>query len=188
MSDVPGRRFAAVAASLVAVLALGSLLTGCDAERRTDDPPGTIVMDVFESGALTGWQAVDDGLGGWSVHNADEPPDPAELGVPAPPQGTHAAATEPNGPGTHILYRDLRLDGRITLRLSVVYVNTAPFSSPETLAHDATAEVRRGASHRLRLAHRRARRPARRHHVGVPRRSASRRFPAHVRRDRLLAW
>jgi D-alanyl-D-alanine carboxypeptidase len=44
--------------------------------------------------------------------------------------------TDSNGPGTRILYRDLRLDGRFTLRLTVFYAGTAPFSSPATLAHD----------------------------------------------------
>jgi hypothetical protein len=42
-----------------------------------------------------------------------------------------------NGPGTRILYRDLRLEGRFTLQLTVFYAGTGPFSSPATLAHDA---------------------------------------------------
>ena len=42
-----------------------------------------------------------------------------------------------NGPGTRILYRDLRLEGRFTLQLTVFYAGTGPFSSPATLAYDA---------------------------------------------------
>jgi hypothetical protein len=42
-----------------------------------------------------------------------------------------------NGPGTRILYRDLRLEGRFTLQLTVFYAGTGPFSSPPTLAYDA---------------------------------------------------
>jgi D-alanyl-D-alanine carboxypeptidase len=56
--------------------------------------------------------------------------------VPDPPQGRFAAVTDMNGPGTRILYRDLRLKGRFSLELSVFYVGAGPFSSPATLAHD----------------------------------------------------
>jgi CubicO group peptidase (beta-lactamase class C family) len=41
-----------------------------------------------------------------------------------------------SGPGTRILYRDLRLEGRFTLQMSIFYAGTGPFSSPPTLAHD----------------------------------------------------
>jgi CubicO group peptidase (beta-lactamase class C family) len=41
-----------------------------------------------------------------------------------------------NGPGTRILYRDLRLEGRFTLQATIFYAGTAPFSSPATLAYD----------------------------------------------------
>jgi hypothetical protein len=42
-----------------------------------------------------------------------------------------------NGPGTRLLYRDLRLDGRFTLQVTVFYETTGSFSSPATLAYDA---------------------------------------------------
>jgi CubicO group peptidase (beta-lactamase class C family) len=42
-----------------------------------------------------------------------------------------------NGPGTRILYRDLRLEGRFTLQATVFYTGSGPFSSPATLAYDA---------------------------------------------------
>jgi Beta-lactamase len=48
-----------------------------------------------------------------------------------------AAVTDMNGPGTRILYRDLRLEGRFTLQVTVFSAGTGPFSSPATLAHDA---------------------------------------------------
>ena len=70
-------------------------------------------------------------------------PDPAQsdpnapFDVPDPPQGRFAAVTDMNGAGTRILYRDLRLEGRLALQLSVFYAGTGPFSSPATLAHDA---------------------------------------------------
>jgi hypothetical protein len=102
-----------------------------------------MVVDDFESGAITGWQAVGGGSGGWFVYaDGHKPPDPAQsdpnapFDVPDPPQGRFAAVTDMNGPGTRILYRDLRLEGRFSLQLSVFYTGTAPFSSPATLAHD----------------------------------------------------
>jgi len=137
MRGVRGRRSAVAAAALVAFVALSLLLIGCEAQ------PRTIVMDDFEASGISAWQAVGSGAGGWFVYaDGHKPPDPAHsdpnvpFDVPDPPQGRFAAVTDSNGPGTRILYRDLRLDGRFTLRLTVFYAGTAPFSSPATLAHD----------------------------------------------------
>jgi D-alanyl-D-alanine carboxypeptidase len=128
----------AVAAALVAFLALSLFLVGCRAR------PRAIVVDDFESGAITGWQAVGSGSGGWFVYaDGHTAPDPAQsdpnvpFDLPDPPQGRFAAVTDMNGPGTRILYRDLRLEGRFTLQVSVFYAGTGPFSSPATLAYDA---------------------------------------------------
>jgi D-alanyl-D-alanine carboxypeptidase len=133
---VKGRR-SAVAAALVALVALSSVLVGCQARS------GTIVVDDFESGAITNWQAVGGGSGGWFVYSdGHKPPDPAQsdpnapFEVPDPPQGRFAAVTDMNGSGTRILYRDLRLEGRFTLQATIFYAGTAPFSSPATLAYD----------------------------------------------------
>jgi D-alanyl-D-alanine carboxypeptidase len=133
----PGRRSAVAAAALVVLLALGSVLVGCQAR------PRTVVVEDFESGAITGWQAVGSGSGGWSVYaDGHKPPDPAQsdpnvaFDVPDPPQGRFAAVTDMNGPGTRILYRDLRLEGRFTLRLTAFYTGSGPLSSPATLAYD----------------------------------------------------
>ena len=41
-----------------------------------------------------------------------------------------------NGPGTRILYRDVKLDGRFMLHLTVFYAGVGGFSSPQTLAYD----------------------------------------------------
>jgi D-alanyl-D-alanine carboxypeptidase len=103
-----------------------------------------MVMEDFESGAITGWQAVGGGSGGWFVYaDGHKPPDPAQsdpnapFDIPDPPQGRFAAVTDMNGPGTRILYRDLRLEGRFTLQATVFYTGSGPFSSPATLAFDA---------------------------------------------------
>ena len=137
LRGVKGRRSAVAAAALVALVALSSVLVGCQAR------PGTIVVEDFESGAITGWQAVGGGSGGWFVYaDGHKAPDPAQsdpnapFDVPDPPQGRFAAVTDVNGPGTRILYRDLRLEGRFSLQLSVFYAGTGPFSSPATLAYD----------------------------------------------------
>jgi D-alanyl-D-alanine carboxypeptidase len=136
LRGVKGRR-SAVAAALVGLLALGSVLVGCQARSRT------MVVDDFESGAITGWQAVGGGSGRWFVYaDGHKPPDPAQsdpnvpFDVPDPPQGRFAAVTDMNGPGTRILYRDLRLDGRFSLQLSVFYTSDGPLNSPATLAYD----------------------------------------------------
>jgi hypothetical protein len=111
---------------------------GCEGQ------PRTIVVDDFESGAITDWQAVGGGSGGWFVYSDDQKaPDPSQsdptvpFDLPDPPEGRFAAVTDMNGPGTRILYRDLRLDGRFRLHVTVFYASTGPFSSPKTLAHDA---------------------------------------------------
>jgi D-alanyl-D-alanine carboxypeptidase len=137
LRGVRSRRSAAAAAALAVLVALSSVLVGCQAR------PRTMVMDDFESGAITNWQAVGGGSGGWFVYSdGHKAPDPAQsdpnapFDVPDPPQGRFAAVTDMNGPGTRILYRDLRLDGRFSLQLSIFYTGSGPFSSPPTLAYD----------------------------------------------------
>jgi D-alanyl-D-alanine carboxypeptidase len=139
MPGVRGRRSAVAGAALAVLIALmSSVLVGCEAQSRT------IVLDDFESGAITGWQAVGSGSGGWFVYaDGHKAPDPAQsdpnapFDVPDPPQGKFAVVTDMNGSGTRILYRDLRLEGRFSLQLTVFYAGTGPLSSPPTLAYDA---------------------------------------------------
>lgn len=104
-------------------------------------------MDDFESGALADWRAVGSGAGRWFIYtDGKQAPDPAmtdpnvPFDVPNPPQGTYAAVTDMDGPGTRILYRDLRLDGRLTIHMTVFYTGNVPFTSPESLAHDVPGE------------------------------------------------
>jgi len=108
---------------------------------------GMFVMDDFESGALTGWRALGSGSGGWFVYtNGSRAPDPAQsdpnvpFDLPDPPQGKFAAVSDMNGPGTLILYRDVKLDGRFMLHLTVFHAGAFGFSSPQTLAYDEPAE------------------------------------------------
>jgi len=124
---------------------LGVFLAACgqrpQAAVREED--GMFVMDDFESGALIGWRAVGGGSGGWFVYtDGSKAPDPARSDanvafvVPDPPRGRFAAVSDTNGPGTRILYRDVRLDGRFRLHLTVFYAGVGGLSSPPTLAYD----------------------------------------------------
>jgi D-alanyl-D-alanine carboxypeptidase len=139
------RTSAAVVGALIVSVALSLLLAagGHESKVPVRAADGMFVMDDFESGALTGWRAVGSGSGGWFVYsNGSKAPDPAQsdpnvpFDLPHPPQGRFAAVTDMNGPGTLILYRDVKLDGRFTLHLSVFHAGASGFSSPRTLASD----------------------------------------------------
>ena len=131
--------------ALIISAALLLCLAGCSHHPKTavQGKHGMFVMDDFESGALTDWKAVGAGSGGWFIYtDGSKAPDPGQgssdvpFDVPNPPQGKFAAVTDTNGPGTRILYRDVKLDGRFRLRLSVFYAGVGGFSSPPTLAYD----------------------------------------------------
>jgi CubicO group peptidase (beta-lactamase class C family) len=139
------RRSTAVLGAVILAGALSLFFAGCDHKSkipaRADD--GTFVMDDFESGALTDWRVVGSGSGGWFAYtNGRKAPDPAQsdpnipFDLPDPPQGKFAAVSDMNGPGTLILYRDVKLDGRFRLHLTVFHAGAFGFSSPPTLAYD----------------------------------------------------
>ena len=139
------RTSAAVVGALIVSVALSLLLAagGHESKVPVRAADGMFVMDDFESGALTGWRAVGSGSGGWFVYsNGSKAPDPAQSdpNVPFdfwyPPQGRFAAVTDMNGPGTLILYRDVKLDGRFMLRLTEFHASASDFSTPRTLASD----------------------------------------------------
>jgi D-alanyl-D-alanine carboxypeptidase len=131
MRQLSGRRSAAVAVALSAGVALAFFLVLL----LRDGQPRTIVLEDFESGALTDWQTVENGAGAWSVAAGPASGFTARFGSPAPP-GKFAILTDLNGPGTRILYRELRLDGRFSLRMIVFYATQLAFSHPRTLAHE----------------------------------------------------
>jgi D-alanyl-D-alanine carboxypeptidase len=113
-------------------------------------PP--VVVDDFESGSLGAWTVDRRGSGNWFVYqNGTQAPDPKQsdpfvpFRMPNPPQGKFGAVTDTNGPGTRILYRDLKLDDRYLLELTVFYANgfdglsgySNRFVTPRTLATNA---------------------------------------------------
>jgi hypothetical protein len=87
MSEVRGRGSVAGVAAVVAVVVLSSFLIACEAR------PRAVVVDDFEAGRITGWQAVSGGSGGWFVYaDGHKAPDPAQsdpnvaFDVPDPPR------------------------------------------------------------------------------------------------------
>jgi len=97
----------------------------------------------FERGNLTGWYTRSRGSGAWYAYaDGTKPPNPAEtdpdvaFDVPAPPEGRYAAVTDMAAPGARILYRDVKLNGRVKLQFTIFYDNAGEFSSPASLDFD----------------------------------------------------
>lgn len=97
----------------------------------------------FERGNLTGWHTRSRGSGAWYAYSdGTKPPNPAEtdphvaFNVPQPPEGRYAAVTDMTAPGARILYRDVKLDGRVKLTFTLFYDNAGEFSSPASLDFD----------------------------------------------------
>ena len=131
--------------ALIVWVAVSLFLAGCGHRPKgaVREEHAMLVMDDFESGALTGWRAVGSGSGGWFIYtDGSKAPDPARsdpnvpFDLPDPPQGRFAAVSDANGPGTRILYRDVKLEGRFRLHLTVFYAGVGGLSSPQTLAYD----------------------------------------------------
>jgi hypothetical protein len=76
----------------------------------------------FESGDFSRWQRNSLGSGSWQVYSG-----PGAQGLSPPPRGDFAAQTAQTGPGSHVLYRNLRLKRNVRYRLTmlVYYVNEA---------------------------------------------------------------
>ena len=139
-----GRRLPLLAAGIVATVGVSMLpQPAAQSQPIAGKQPAAILIDDFESGTLANWSVNRNGAGGWFVYaNGHTPPEPSRsdpnvpFSVPDPPQGRFAAVTDMNGPGTRILYREVRLNGRYLLHVTVFYVNAGEFGSPQTLAYD----------------------------------------------------
>lgn len=100
--------------------------------------PASRASDNFESGTLANWRIETSGAGGWYVYSdGSKPPEGAKsdpfwpFEAPAPPQGRFAAISDTDGSGTRILYRDVALDGRYRLSVTVYFSNGGRFSDPD---------------------------------------------------------
>jgi hypothetical protein len=90
----------------------------------------------FETGNLSGWQVSTTDPGeGWFAYTGTSSP-LNDFSIPAPPQGNHAAITDEEGEGLHVLYQDMTLPpgGSVNqLSLFVYYDTAAPIVSPNSL-------------------------------------------------------
>jgi hypothetical protein len=90
----------------------------------------------FETGNLSGWQVSTTDAGeGWFAYSGTSSP-LNDFSIPGPPQGNHAAITDEQGEGLHVLYQDMTLPpgGSVNqLSLFVYYDTAAPIVSPNSL-------------------------------------------------------
>jgi hypothetical protein len=97
----------------------------------------TITNGGFEDGVFGGWTLQQSGSGAWFEYSNTTSPLSGQT-ISAPPQGTFAAITDENNPGTHILYQDVALEPASIQKLSLIaYYDTNAFNfitpSPDTL-------------------------------------------------------
>jgi D-alanyl-D-alanine carboxypeptidase len=115
-------------------------------------PRTAIVVDDFESGTLAGWTLDRRGNGNWFAYqDGRQAPDPTQsdpfmpFNMPNPPQGKFAAVSDTMGPGSRLMYRDIKLEGPVMLELTIFYTNgidglsgySSRFVAPRTLAINA---------------------------------------------------
>ena len=114
--------------------------------------PRPIVIDDFESGSLSGWTIDRRDNGNWFTYqNGRQAPEPNQsdpfvpFNMPDPPQGKFAAVSDTAGPGSRLIYRDIKLEGPLMLELTIFYVNgtdglsgySSRFATPRTLSINA---------------------------------------------------
>jgi len=136
--------------AILAILAISLLAYGGRDANAAGNPTASTkdAHDVpgnwnFERGNLKGWHTRSHGSGAWYVYaDGTKPPNPAEtdpnvpFSVPQPPEGRFAAVTDMTAPGSRILYRDMKLDGRVKLQFTLFYANAGEFASPASLDFD----------------------------------------------------
>jgi retinol-binding protein 3 len=138
--DAPGLRSEVAATIQILTKELGAVAIPNASIVDPGPPPSAVrANDDFEVGSLANWKTDVNGAGGWFVYtDGKSAPAPAQtdfswpFDVPNPPQGKFAAVSDMNGPGRRILYRDVVLDGRYRLHLTVFYVNAGNFSALQT--------------------------------------------------------
>jgi hemolysin type calcium-binding protein len=99
----------------------------------------TIANGGFETGNFSGWQVRNQNpfgtIGNWFVYSGTS--SPLGSSIAAPPEGSFAATTDQQGPGSHILFQDVALEPFVSHQLSffVYYENDAfgGFATPNSL-------------------------------------------------------
>jgi len=97
----------------------------------------------FETGDFSGWKHANKSgsNGNWFVYSGTTSPRTG-LPIAAPPSGKFAATTDQDGPGSHVLYRNIRLKSGMKHELSfyLYYHNFANrFFTPNTLDYTGKA-------------------------------------------------
>jgi hypothetical protein len=146
-TDAPGLRYEVTTTIASLRKELGAVATSIATVDSVKAVPASKASEDFESGTLANWRVEQRGAGGWfSYSNGKAAPDAARsdpnvpFDVPDPPQGKVAAVTDANGPGRRILYRDITLDGRYRLHLTVFYVNFGTFSAVTTSSRNTLSD------------------------------------------------
>ena len=118
--------------AILAVLAAVLLLTPAAANAAT------VSNGNFETNNLSGWQ-LSPAVSGWQTYSGTSTPNTAQA-IAAPPQGTFAAITDTNAPGTRILYQDVALEPGFTHKLSLFayYHSFAAITIPNPDSLDST--------------------------------------------------
>jgi hypothetical protein len=117
--------------------------TGAVAQSASDSASNVTVTTIgvpnggFETGDFTHWNGANQisGSGDWFVYEGAESPLSA-FRIAAPPQGNFAATTDQENPGSHILYRNIKLESGMRHELSfyLYYRNRAgEFFARDTL-------------------------------------------------------
>ncbi|HET7399361.1 MAG TPA: hypothetical protein VFJ94_12655 [Intrasporangium sp.] len=118
---------------IVALAVIGTGMSSASAheERRA------VANGGFETGTLTGWRTDELGIpgDGWSAASGTTSP-VAGFPVPGPPRGTWQAVVDQLGPGSHVLYQDIKVDEDDTgLSLILWYTNgNGAFFTPRSLS------------------------------------------------------
>jgi hypothetical protein len=148
LAFLAGAGLGAVVAFAIASPTVG-LASGCNPDALHAGPVGVLPTQGdsgnlnFERGDLSGWGTHAWGPGGWRAYSDPTTPPDSSISDPripfdvtAPPQGRFAAVLDMCGPGTRLLYRDLKLDGPQELRFELYYHSfSTGFSSVLALSH-----------------------------------------------------
>lgn len=121
--------------ALAALLAMSFLALAPRADAAT------VVNGDFETGNLSGWSVQDFGDGSWFAYSGTTNPiEPEAPPVPLPPQGSFAAITAQDGPGTHVLYQDVALEAGAARTLSLIayYRSEPPIFGGESLSYETS--------------------------------------------------
>ena len=117
--------------------------TGAVAQSASETASNVTVTTIgvpnggFETGDFTHWNGANQisGSGDWFVYEGTESP-LSGFRIAAPPQGNFAATTDQENPGSHILYRNIKLESGMRHELSfyLYYRNRAgEFFARDTL-------------------------------------------------------